>query len=132
MQLPSEEKLLVSGATGDDAGVLQINEEQALVFTTDFITPPVDDAYLYGRVAAANSLSDIYAMGGRPLMALNISCFPTSVPAESLREILRGGQDVAREGGCLIVGGHTVKDDELKYPSRQLMRFELVRDLRRA
>lgn len=109
-------ELLVGDDTGDDAAVYRLNAEQALVFTVDFITPLVNDAFLYGQIAAANSISDVYAMGGKPLLALNVCCFPQEgVPREELNQILRGGAAVAAEAGCLVVGGHTVKDMELKY-----------------
>lgn len=115
LPVAAEENLLVSNDTGDDAGVYRLNDEQALVLTTDFITPLVDDPYLYGRVAAANSLSDVYAMGGTPILALNVCCFPTDAPQEALQALLQGGLDVMGEAGALLVGGHTVKDNELKY-----------------
>lgn len=83
--------------------------------TTDFFPPIVDDAYTFGQIAAANALSDIYAMGGKPMIALNIACFPSNLPPSLLSEILLGGQDKIREAGALIIGGHTVKDNELKY-----------------
>ena len=86
-----------------------------MVVTTDFFTPVVDDAYDYGAIAAANSLSDIYAMGGQPFLALNVAALPGDLPAEISREIIRGGAEKAREAGVVIAGGHTVKDDEPKY-----------------
>jgi selenide,water dikinase len=95
--------------------VYRLSDEQAVVLTVDVITPVVDEAYLFGQVAASNSISDVYAMGGRPIMALNVCCFPCEVPAEALNQILLGGQATARACGCPIVGGHTVKDNELKY-----------------
>lgn len=108
--------LMVGDDTGDDAAVYRLSAEQALIFTVDFITPLVNDSFLYGQVAAANSISDVYAMGGKPIMALNVCCFPAEgVPKEELNVILKGGMEVAARGGCLIVGGHTVKDNELKY-----------------
>ncbi len=108
-------KLLVGVETSDDAAVYLINEDLALVQTLDFFTPVVDDAYVFGQIAAANSLSDVYAMGGDPLLALNIVCFPEDLPPESIDGILRGGQDKIREAGALLVGGHTVEDKEPKY-----------------
>jgi len=108
--------LLVGAAEGDDAAVLRLDDERALVLTTDFFTPIVDDARDWGRVAAANALSDVYAMGGRPLVALNLTAWPaTSLPLELLAEVLRGGAEVAAEAGCLVVGGHSIDDPEPKY-----------------
>jgi selenide,water dikinase len=106
----------VGHAGSDDAGVYLLEKDSALVVTVDFFTPIVDDAFDYGRVAATNSLSDVYAMGGRPIVALNIAGFPESkIPAHVLGEIIRGGADVARAAGVWILGGHTVNDPELKY-----------------
>jgi selenide,water dikinase len=99
----------------DDAAVWRLSENQAIVVTTDFFTPVVDDAYDYGAIAAANSLSDIYAMGGQPFLALNVAALPGNLPVEISREIIRGGAEKAREAGVVIAGGHTVKDDEPKY-----------------
>lgn len=114
--LPTSDALLVGHSTSDDAAVLQRSDSEALVFTTDFITPLVDDPFVFGQIAAANAISDIFAMGGRPLMALNICCFPSKgVPHEVLNAVLRGGAEMAARCGCLLAGGHTVKDDELKY-----------------
>jgi selenide,water dikinase len=93
----------------------KIDEQRALVVTTDFFTPVVDDPYDYGAIAAANSLSDIYAMGGTPFLALNIAALPAQLPAEITSEILRGGAEKAREAGVVIAGGHTVQDKEPKY-----------------
>ncbi len=107
-------KVLVGLETGDDAGVY-LHEGSALVATADFITPVCDDPRRFGRVAAANSVSDVYAMGGQPLFALNLCCFPKNVPQEALTEILQGGVDVLREAGAALIGGHTVQDKELKY-----------------
>ncbi len=100
----------------DDAGVYRLTPELALIQTVDFFTPIVNDPYQYGAIAAANALSDIYAMGGRPLMALNLVCFPqkTGNP-ETLKAILRGGLDKVHEAGALLVGGHSVDDAEMKY-----------------
>lgn len=99
----------------DDAAVWRLDEGRALVVTTDFFTPVVDDPYDYGAIAAANSLSDIYAMGGKPFMALNIAALPPDLPVEISSEILRGGAEKAREAGVVIAGGHTVQDKEPKY-----------------
>jgi len=110
-----DENLLVGSSTADDAGVYKISDSEALIMTTDFFPPIVDDAYQFGQIAAANALSDVYAMGGKPLIALNIACFPSDLPHSLLSEILLGGQDKIREAGALIIGGHTVKDKELKY-----------------
>ena len=106
---------MVGLTSPDDAAVWRIDASRALVVTTDFFTPIVDDAYDYGAIAAANSLSDIYAMGGRPFLALNIAALPEDLPAEVASEILRGGAEKAREAGVVIAGGHTVKDSEPKY-----------------
>jgi selenide,water dikinase len=108
--------LLVGTSTADDAGVYQLSEQLALVQTVDFFAPVVDDPYWFGAIAAANALSDIYAMGGKPLTALNIVGFPANaLPLDILAEILRGGADKAREAGVTIVGGHTVDDEEPKF-----------------
>ncbi len=102
--------------TADDAGVYILTEEIALIQTLDFFTPIVNDPYTFGQIAAANSLSDVYAMGGRPLTALNIVCYPAkTVPKEVLKAILAGGLDKIHEAGALLVGGHSVDDTELKY-----------------
>ena len=109
-------EVLVGIATGDDAGVYLLREDLAIVNTVDFFTPVVDDPFTYGQIAAANALSDIYAMGGTPKTALNIVCWPqTGLPGEMLAEILRGGSEKAREAGVAIVGGHSVADEEVKY-----------------
>ena len=108
--------LLVGFSKADDAGVFRINEHQALVQTVDFFPPIVDDPYQFGQIAAANALSDVYAMGGRPITALNIVGFPAgTMPNEILAEILRGGMDKITEAGAVVVGGHSIKDKELKY-----------------
>ena len=99
----------------DDAAVWRLDEDRALVVTTDFFTPVVDDAYDYGSIAAANSLSDVYAMGGMPFLALNVAALPDNLPNEISSEIIRGGAEKAREAGVVIAGGHTVKDKEPKY-----------------
>jgi selenide,water dikinase len=114
---PSEDpRLIVGRETFDDAGIFRLSDDLALVQTVDFFAPIVDDPFTYGRVAAANALSDVYAMGGEPLTALNIVGFPVKkLPIEVLTEILRGGQAAVQEAGAVIVGGHTVEDEELKY-----------------
>ena len=116
-QLPvvSDPELLVGTETWDDAAVYRIGENTALVLTVDFFPPIVDDPFSFGAIAVANSLSDIYAMGGRPLLGLNIVGFPAELPKDILGDILRGGSTKAQEAGCLIVGGHTVDDKEPKY-----------------
>jgi selenide, water dikinase len=111
----SDPRLVVGRETFDDAGIFRISDDVALVQTVDFFAPIVDDPYDYGQIAATNALSDVYAMGGQPLTALNIVSFPTGeLPLEVLTEILRGGQDKVHEAGAFIVGGHTVIG-ELKY-----------------
>ena len=113
MQSP---RLLVGlGPLSDDAAVYKINDESALIATLDFITPIVDDPYLYGAIAAANAMSDVYAMGGQMALALNIACLPESLPREVSGEILRGGAEKVREAGAILVGGHSVDDREPKY-----------------
>lgn len=107
--------LLVGINTGDDAAVYRLTDELALVQTVDFFPPVVDDPYDYGAIAVANSLSDVYAMGGHPLLGLNIVGFPNDLDKEILGRILKGGSDKAREAGVLIVGGHTIEDPEPKY-----------------
>jgi selenide,water dikinase len=108
--------VLVGTSTSDDAAAYRIDGGRAIIQTVDFITPIVDDPYDYGRIAAANSISDVYAMGGRPLFALNIVCFPSKqLPLDVLGRILEGGADTAREAGIEIVGGHSVDDNEPKY-----------------
>jgi selenide, water dikinase len=108
-------KLLIGLQTGDDAAVYQINETQAIIQTVDFFPPVVDDAYTYGAIAAANSLSDVYAMGGDVLLALSVAAFPDDAPLELLSEIFRGAGDKVAEAGAVIAGGHTVTDPEPKY-----------------
>ena len=109
-------QLLVGATTGDDAAVWRLDGERAIVSTADFITPVVDDARTWGRVAAANSVSDVYAMGGRPLFALNLVGWNAeALPTALLGEVLAGGQDIARAGGFHVVGGHTIDDPEPKY-----------------
>ncbi len=102
--------------TSDDAGVFLLNETTALIQTLDFITPVVDDPYAFGRIAAANSLSDVFAMGGEPLTAMNIVCFPScELPMSILNGVLKGGAEAVAEAGAVLLGGHSVDDMELKY-----------------
>ncbi len=107
--------LLVGLGQPDDAAVWRLDEQRALVATTDFFTPIVDDPYDYGAIAAANALSDLYAMGATPFLALNVANMPPDLPAEILQEIFRGGAEKVREAGAVIAGGHTVQDKEPKY-----------------
>jgi selenide,water dikinase len=107
--------VLVGFDTCDDAGVFRISPDLALVQTVDFFTPIVDDAYTFGAIAAANSLSDVYAMGGQPMSALSILCYPGKGDIDTLKDILRGGADKMAEAGCVILGGHSVADDEIKF-----------------
>ena len=112
----TDPRLLVGRETFDDAGVFRVSDDFALVQTVDFFAPIVDDPFDFGQIAAANALSDVYAMGGQPLTALNIVAFPTSeLPLDVLTQILAGGQEKVHEAGALIVGGHTIVDTELKY-----------------
>lgn len=101
--------------TSDDAAVYKINKDLALIQTLDFFTPVVDDPYMFGQIAAANSLSDVYAMGGEPKLAMNIVCFPNCLSPDVLVKILKGGHDKVMEAGAILVGGHTVEDEEPKY-----------------
>src|SRR6478672_1307959 len=113
---PAHPDVVVGLGTGDDAAVVRIEGGVAVVVTADFFTPVVDDAYDFGRIAAANALSDVYAMGGRPVVAVNLVGWPRDVlPVELLAEVLRGGADVAREAGCHVAGGHSIDDPEPKY-----------------
>jgi cysteine desulfurase len=116
MPVPSDENILVGTETADDAAVYRIDENTAIIQTVDFFTPIVDDPYGFGAIAAANSLSDIYAMGGRPIFALSVVGFPSNrLPVRVLEDILRGAHDKAREAGIAIIGGHTVEDTEPKF-----------------
>ncbi|GFN23249.1 MAG: selenide, water dikinase SelD [Thermoanaerobacteraceae bacterium] len=116
MQALQSPELLVGIETIDDAGVYRLTDDIALIQTLDFFTPIVDDPYLFGQIAAANALSDIYAMGGRPLTAMNVVCFPTKkVDSGVLGEILRGGAEKIMEAGAVLVGGHSIEDEEPKY-----------------
>ena len=111
----SDPDLLVGFETSDDAAVYKISDDTAVIQTLDFFTPVVDDPYTFGQVAATNALSDVYAMGGEPKIALNIVCFPENVDPDVLGEILRGGADKVREAGAVLVGGHSIQDDVPKY-----------------
>lgn len=116
LPIEANPNLLVGFETSDDAGIYKINDRQALVQTVDFFPPIVDDPYAFGQIAAANALSDIYAMGGKPVTALNIVAFPLgTIPQEILGKILLGGAEKIKEAGAVIVGGHSIKDKELKY-----------------
>lgn len=101
--------------TSDDACVYRITDEIAAIHTVDFFTPIVDDPFWFGQIAAANALSDVYAMGGRPAVAMNLLCVPGCLSQETIRKILEGGHQKAVEAGCVIAGGHTIQDDEPKY-----------------
>jgi len=107
--------LLIGLAEPDDAAVYRLNDEQAVVMTVDFFAPLVDDPYSYGAIAAANAMSDVYAMGGEVVLALNVAAFPEGMAAETIGEIIRGGAEKVREAGGVIAGGHTVLDEEPKY-----------------
>ena len=110
----SDHNLLSSFENNEDAAVYRISSDTAVIFTTDFITPVVDDPFTFGQIAAANALSDVFAMGGRPLMALNIVCFPEN-RLEELEKIVSGGLQKVKEAGAMLVGGHSLKDSEPKY-----------------
>lgn len=110
-----DDNLIVGLETSDDAAVYKINNEIAIIETLDFFTPVVDDPYTFGQIAATNSLSDVYAMGGEPSLAMNIVCFPNCLEPAVLGEILRGGADKVKEAGAILIGGHSVADDEPKY-----------------
>jgi selenide, water dikinase len=116
-RLPKQENpnLLVGFETADDAGVYRLSEREALVQTVDFFTPMVDDPFTYGRIAATNALSDVYAMGGRAITALALVCFPQDGDLNVLEQIMRGGLSVMDEAGCVVVGGHSVRDNEIKF-----------------
>src|SRR5215467_13488696 len=115
-QPPRDKRVLVDGSTFDDAGVFAYGKGEALVQTVDFFPPIVDDPYDFGRIAAANSLSDVYAMGGRPLTALALLCAPEpGLPSEVIAAVLQGGLDTMRKAGVSVLGGHTVRDPELKF-----------------
>ena len=111
----ANENVLVGFDTGDDAGVYQVTTDLALVQTIDFFTPVVDDPFTYGAIAATNALSDVYAMGGRPISSLSVLAYPATGDLEVLEQILKGGAEKMREAGCAILGGHSVADDEIKF-----------------
>ncbi len=111
----SDNNLIVGIETSDDAAVYKLSDDTAIIQTLDFFTPVVDDPYTFGQIAATNSLSDVYAMGGQPKVALNIVCFPNCLPIDILGEILKGGADKVLEAGAVVVGGHSVEDEEPKY-----------------
>ncbi len=111
----TDPNVLVGFETNDDAGVYRLTDDLALVQTVDFFTPIVDDPYLYGQIAAANSLSDVYAMGGRPISALSIVGFPEKGDPNVLEQVLRGGLSKMQEANCSVIGGHSIRDDELKF-----------------
>jgi selenide,water dikinase len=115
IQPKRDANLLVGIETSDDAAIYRMNDEQALVLTADYITPFIDDPYIYGQVAAANSISDVYAMGGKPQTVMNLCMFPVRAGKDVLAKVLQGGLDKTHEAGAILVGGHTVKDDEMKY-----------------
>src|SRR3954452_7445549 len=116
LPVPADPRVLVAADTADDAGVVQLSDDLAIVQTADFFTPIVDDPYAFGRIAATNALSDIYEMGGRPVSALNLVAFPLeTLGPDVLREILRGGADAAAAAGAAVVGGHSIDDPEPKY-----------------
>jgi selenide,water dikinase len=99
----------------DDAAIWKVDDERALAITTDFFTPVVDDPFKYGQIAAANALSDLYAMGAKPILALNVTAMPANLPIEIITEIIRGGAEKVRESGAVVAGGHTIQDEEPKY-----------------
>ena len=115
LQVRSDPNLLVGFDRSDDASVYKISDELALVQTVDFFPPIADDPFLFGQIAAANALSDVYAMGGEPKLALNLMCVPQDMPREAVHRILRGGYEKAYEAGCIITGGHSIFDQEPKY-----------------
>jgi selenide,water dikinase len=115
LRLPASPNLLIGLDVSDDAAVYRISPDTALVQTVDFFPPIVDDPYTYGAIAAANSLSDVYAMGGRPMMALAVAAFPDNLPLDIVRAIMQGGADKVAEAGAVLAGGHTVVDREPKY-----------------
>ncbi len=114
--MPENKNVLIGFGYKDDAGVYKINDNQCLIQTVDFFTPVVDDPYIFGQIAAANALSDVYAMGGKPLTALNIACFPVNdIDKEVFNLILLGGLDKIKESGAALLGGHSIDDKEVKY-----------------
>jgi len=116
-QLPvfKHDDLLVSGSDFDDAGVFRLRDDLAIIQTLDFFTPVIDDPFLFGQIAAANALSDVYAMGGTPLTAMNIAAFPRCADIETFSLILQGGAQKIKEAGAFLLGGHTIEDKEPKY-----------------
>ncbi len=115
LKVHSDPRLLVGFDKSNDASVYQVTDELALVQTVDFFPPIADDPYLFGQIAATNALSDVYAMGGEPKLALNLLCIPESMPKEAVHQLLRGGYDKAYEAGVIITGGHSILDPEPKY-----------------
>ena len=115
LPVPIDDRVLVDYRTADDAGVYKLDEERALVQTVDFFTPIVDDPFTYGQIAAANALSDVYAMGGRPLTALAIAGFPKDLDVAILARIFAGGLETLQRAGVSLLGGHTVQDQEIKF-----------------
>jgi len=115
LEWPTDSNLLVGIDSRDDAGVYRMSDELAIIQTVDFFTPMVDDPYIFGQIAAVNSLNDVYAMGGEPFLAMNMVCYPQCGDMAVLRKILEGGLSKVKEAGALIVGGHTVDDNEPKY-----------------
>lgn len=107
--------MIVGFDTSDDALVYKVRDDLAVVQTVDFFPPIVDDPYTFGQIAAANSLSDIYAMGGDPTLSMNLICFPTCLPMDIMAKIMQGGADKVKEAGAIIAGGHTIEDSEPKY-----------------
>jgi len=112
---PTDPNVLVGFETNDDAGVYKLSAEMALVQTVDFFTPIVDDPFSFGQIAAANSLSDIYAMGGKPISALSIVGFPDKGEPDILKEILRGGNSKMTEAKCSVIGGHSIRNDDIQF-----------------
>jgi len=116
IEIPSHPNLIQSFEYGADAAIFKINENTALIFSADFFTPVIDDPFIFGQISAANALSDIYVCGGKPLLALNLICFPKKgIPKEILKKILEGGLSKIKEAGALLVGGHSIDDPEPKY-----------------
>ena len=115
IRVHEDPNLLVGFDKSDDASVYKVSDDLALVQTVDFFPPIADDPYLFGQIAATNALSDVYAMGGEPKLALNLMCVPEKMPREAVHQMLRGGYDKVYEAGCLITGGHSIFDEEPKY-----------------
>ncbi len=112
---PTDPNLMVGFETADDAGIYKISDDLALVQTVDFFTPLVDDPFTFGQIAATNALSDVYAMGGRPITALSVVCFPQDGDLDLLEQMMKGGMAKMAEAGCVVVGGHSVRDSEIKF-----------------